>query len=108
MSNLLTFVVMSHTFRKTERLTHKKLIELTFKEGEKVKAFPFLFVYRWTEPRSESPVQVMMSVGKRNFKKAVDRNKIKRLMKEVYRLNKPNIATSESPESQLSLIIVYV
>ncbi|MGB0424197.1 MAG: ribonuclease P protein component [Flavobacteriales bacterium] len=96
------------TFKKHERLTHRKVISLTFESGKVVKKFPFILLYRFDMRRSESPCQVMMSVGKRNFKKAVDRNRIKRLMKESWRLNKAELyKTIPSSDQQLFVILIY-
>lgn len=82
---------MRFTLGKQERLKSKKLIETLYKEGHSVKAFPFRMVYLQTEHTSKFPVQVGVSVPKRNFKKAVDRNRIKRLMREVYRKEKHTV-----------------
>ena len=79
---------MKHTLGKEERLKSKKLIERLYKEGNSLKAFPLRMMYLQTEINSDFPVQVGVSVPKRNFKLAVDRNRIKRLMRESYRLQK--------------------
>lgn len=79
---------MKFTLGKQERLKSKKIIEKLYKEGSSVKAFPLRMVYIQTEHTSGFPAQVGVSVAKRNFKKAPDRNRLKRLMRETYRLQK--------------------
>ncbi len=79
---------MKNTLGKQERLKSKKIIERLYKKGTSVKAFPFRMVYLETIHTSNFPAQVGVSVPKRNFKKAPDRNRIKRLMRETYRLQK--------------------
>jgi len=79
---------MKHTFGKEERLKSKKIIERLYKYGNSVKSFPLRMMYLQTEHTSNFPAQVGVSVPKRNFKNAVDRNRIKRLMRETYRLQK--------------------
>ena len=77
-----------YTFSKSERLVNVKLIENLFKTNESVKAFPILFIYSFFESNFSSQNQIMFSVSKKKFKRAVDRNHIKRLMRESYRLKK--------------------
>ena len=79
---------MKNTLGKQERLKSKKLIEKLYKEGSSVKAFPLRIVFLQTEHTSDYPAQIGVSVAKRNFKKAPDRNRLKRLMRESYRLQK--------------------
>ncbi|WP_296634926.1 ribonuclease P protein component [Polaribacter sp.] len=79
---------MKYTLGKKERLKSKKLIEKLYKEGTSVKAFPLRMVFLQTEHTSDYPAQVGVSVAKRNFKKAPDRNRLKRVMRESYRLQK--------------------
>ena len=77
-----------HTFRKAERLCSKKHIETLFAGGSRtISAYPLRVVFMPVEEAKE-PVQVLISVSKRHFKHAVDRNRIKRLIREAYRLNK--------------------
>ena len=73
---------MKYTLGKQERLKSKKLIEKLYKEGSSVKAFPLRMVFLQTEHTSDYPAQIGVSVAKRNFKKAPDRNRLKRLMRE--------------------------
>lgn len=82
------FVIMKFTLGKQERLKSKKLIGKLYEEGTSVKKFPFRMMYLQTEHTSDFPAQVGVSVPKRNFKKAPDRNRLKRLMRETYRLQK--------------------
>lgn len=79
---------MRFTLGQQERLKSKKLIGKLYEEGKSIKVFPFRMVYIQTEHTSKFPVQVGVSVPKRNFKSAVDRNRIKRLMRETYRKEK--------------------
>ena len=84
----IKFVLMKYTLGKEERLKSKKLIEKLYKNGSSVKAFPLRMIFLQTDHTSKFPAQVGVSVPKRNFKLAVDRNRIKRLMRESYRLQK--------------------
>lgn len=79
---------MKFTLGKQERLKSRKLIGRLYAEGNSVKAFPLRMMYLQTLHTSNSPAQVGVSVAKRNFKKAPDRNRLKRLMRETYRLQK--------------------
>lgn len=85
---------MNFTLGKEERLKSRKLIEQLYSEGKSVKVFPLRMVYLQTEHTSEFPAQVGVSVPKRNFKRAVDRNRIKRLLRESYRLQKAIVYTA--------------
>ena len=82
---------MKFSFPATERLKSKKQIESLFESGRTVVQFP---IKAWFLPATET--KVAFAVPKRSFKRAVDRNRIKRQMREAYRLNKP----SREQESQ--------
>lgn len=79
---------MKFTLGKQERLKSRKLIGRLYAEGNSVKSFPLRMMYLQTLHTSNFPAQVGVSVAKRNFKKAPDRNRLKRLMRETYRLQK--------------------
>ena len=73
-----------------ERLKSAKSIEYLFSEGKAISAYPLRLVFV-SNPNSTVPMQCAFSVSKRHFKKAVDRNKIKRLLRESYRKIKPTL-----------------
>ncbi len=79
------------TFKKEERLNKEKWIQELFKKGSSFILYPFRVVYL-PHPNPMHPAhQVLISVSARNFKRAVDRNTIKRRIREAYRLNKLKI-----------------
>jgi ribonuclease P protein component len=94
------------TLKAQERLKSRKVIQQLFKEGKSFSHFPFRIIYLETENYS-FPLQVGFSVSKRHFKKAVDRNRIKRLMRECYRLQK-NRLKMELEENHKSLVLFFI
>jgi len=90
------------TFRKKERLNREKLIQELFETGSSFYLYPFKVLVK-RNPDDTFPVhQVMISVSRRNFKKAVDRNLIKRRIRECFRLNK------NLPPVTPKLLIAYI
>jgi ribonuclease P protein component len=79
---------MNFTYPKKERLKSKTTIGLLFSEGKSVSKYPLRLVYRQAETDSEEKIKIGVSVSKKYFKKAVDRNYFKRVLRETYRLNK--------------------
>lgn len=94
------------TLQKNERLCSKKTIDKLFAEGKAIFVFPLKIVFLESENFSEVPVQAGFAVSKKNFKRAVKRNMIKRRMREAYRLNKPAFY-EELKETQLALFFVF-
>ena len=76
------------SFKKEERLCSKKVIDKLFAEGKSFLAFPLKVVFISTSVSSGYPAKAAFTVSKKLFKKAVDRNRIKRLIREAWRLNK--------------------
>lgn len=79
---------MNFNYSKKDKLKSKKLIDLLFTEGQSVSAYPLRLVYLNTTFNDNVITKTGVSVSKRKFKTAVDRNHIKRLLRESYRLNK--------------------
>lgn len=76
------------TLSKAERLTRKKLIGEVHEKGESIKTPAIVMVYRFTDLPEPVPAQALFTVSKRIFKKAHDRNRVKRLLREAYRKQK--------------------
>ena len=79
---------MKQTFPKKERLSGRRLIGLLFSKGKVFYLKPFRITWMRLPVEGASAVQILVSVPKYNFHKAVERNLIRRRMKEAYRLNK--------------------
>lgn len=99
---------MSERFGKAYKLCSRKTIDRLFREGKQLRAFPLTMSYLENEPMGNVPFQVVLSAPKRQFKRAHDRNYVKRLMKEVLRKEKQPLedALNESGK-HLSLVIIY-
>lgn len=80
-----------HSFPSDEKLKSSKLISKLFNEGNSHFSYPIKFMYLLDKPQQWSKPQVGVSVSSKIFKKAVDRNLIKRRMRESYRLNKSEL-----------------
>lgn len=103
--------VTRHTLSKAERLKSYKRIRLLFAEGQKFKVLPLLVYYQVRELAVQSnetiPIQMGVSVGARYFKKAVDRNLIKRRIREVYRKNNADLK-QELMDKAIGLDVFFV
>ncbi len=86
---------MDATYPKKDKLKSRKLIDVLFKEGQSVAVYPLRLVYTASVVTDSPHLQVGVSVSKKYFKKAVDRNYFKRILRETYRLNKSIIIQSE-------------
>lgn len=97
---------MPFSFGKKDKLKSKKIIDALFSEGKSISAYPLRLVYLPTHFDTSVQTQTGVSVSKRHFKKAVDRNRIKRLMREAYRLNRHQYFNNIS--TQYALMILYI
>ena len=94
------------SYNKFEKLKSRKQIELLFAQGKSISSFPVKVFYLPVEHTPEHPVQVGAGVSARNFKKAVDRNTIKRRMREAYRLHK--LPLHESLKTEQKSVAVFI
>jgi ribonuclease P protein component len=79
---------MQFTYPKHEKLKSKTIIDLLFSDGNSVSKFPLRLVYVENKEENAELIKMGVSVSKKYFKKAVDRNYYKRVLRETYRLNK--------------------
>jgi ribonuclease P protein component len=84
--------IKTYTLGPKEKLKSRKLIEEVFQDGEKLSLFPFRVFFLFG--KTPQPLQAGFAVSSSHFKKAVDRNRIKRLCRESYRLQKNSLVES--------------
>lgn len=94
---------MSNKLTREERLKSKVCIDLLFKEGKGTVKFPIKIQYM---PLDKPMHQVAFTAPKRNFKRAVDRNRIKRQMREAYRTNKHILYNKRIPSQAIFFIYI--
>lgn len=100
---------ISYTLGKAEKLCSEKIITGLFQPGFFVSAYPLRINIAYNVlPATGVQAQVVFSVSKRRFKHATDRNRVKRLMREVYRLNKHSILHAlEERKMNAALALIY-
>src|SRR5580692_12553690 len=102
-------MVQQFTLSKAERLKSRKLIEQVFREGRNFMVFPYkVFYLAIGRSDAPAPLQAGFGASSRHFKKAVDRNRIKRLGREAYRLQKePLLRRLEEKGLCLAVFFIY-
>lgn len=98
---------MNYNLGKPYKLCSKKVIQSLFEKGDSVNSFPFSCRLLEEANDSGSPFQFVVSVPKKNFKSAVKRNRIKRLIRESLRLNKELLESKIEPNKQIALFLIY-
>lgn len=99
-----------YTLKREERIKSKKTIDYLFSGGAKsFSIYPIRIVYKEQPSPDYEQTSILVSVSKRRFKHAVDRNKVKRLLKESYRLNKVNLLNKLAEKNKhLAIAFIYL
>jgi ribonuclease P protein component len=96
------------TYSGPEKLKSRKLLNQVFAEGKSLNVFPLKITYIINDRIEARTTQVGVGVSSRHFKKAVDRNRIKRLLRESYRLNKYSLLELLPEKIQLNVFILFI
>lgn len=100
-------MTQSFTYNKTEKLKSRKQLDIVFKNGKSFLVFPLKVFVVFEDVSQENLIQCGVGVSKKNFPKAVDRNRIKRILRENYRLNK-GVLHSAITTKKLSFFVLYI
>lgn len=94
-------------FGKEERLCSATAIQTLFEEGKQIFRHPVKLIWMPVFSIEKQEIKVLISVSKRNFKRATDRNRIKRILREIYRKNKP-LLFNDLKDVSIHLALIYV
>nr|WP_321406684.1 ribonuclease P protein component [uncultured Carboxylicivirga sp.] len=98
-----------NTFQKNERLCSNKIIQRLFDEGQSFVRYPFRITILPIDDEDAAPLQILISVSKKRFKRANKRNWVKRRIREAYRLNKHQaLAVLSEKNIKLAVSFVYL
>lgn len=97
-----------NAFPKSQRLKSRKKLQQLFSQGKSVRVYPIRLVYL-VEPYSSGEVKCSVGVSSKYFKKAVQRNRIRRLMREAYRLQQHEIKNFAAANNKaIALFFLYI
>jgi ribonuclease P protein component len=94
-----------YTFKKEERLCNKRLLEKLFSSGSSFLCYPYRASWLQAPIPQPATVQVVFAVAKKRYRRAVDRNQIKRRTREAYRLHKQELLYKALQEQNLQIIL---
>ncbi|MFO7369937.1 MAG: ribonuclease P protein component [Bacteroidales bacterium] len=98
-----------YTFGKNERLSGRNSVERLFGSGKSFNLNPFKIFYTVEETGMPPEVRILVAVSKKKFRHAVNRNRLKRIIREAYRLNKSHVLNNlDTHTSSLNIGFVYV
>jgi ribonuclease P protein component, eubacterial len=95
-----------HTLPRSERIKSRDIINRLFDSGQSIFVYPLKLIYIKVDTPSPHPIKVGVTVPKRNHKKATQRNRLKRRLREAYRKNKPDIKEAEHHHYAIMYILV--
>ncbi len=98
----------NQSLSKSERITSSRQISLVFAEAQSVTKYPILLFYKKRKSDDLPLVRAAFTVSKKKFKRAVDRNKVKRLLREVHRKNKLFLSNQLPASQSIDLVYVYI
>lgn len=99
--------MIRQTLTKAERLYHRKLFEELLSSKNSFVKYPLRVVYKESSTPGEFPIRIAISVGKKRFKRAYKRNRIKRLIRESYRLYKP-VIFPKIGDKHIDILFIYI
>lgn len=97
-----------YSLSKSERLSSKTLIEELLTSESSFVKYPFRIVLKKSSQPGEYPARIAISVSKKRFKRAVKRNRIKRLTREAFRLNKTDLYNQLPSGQTIDLLFIYL
>lgn len=100
-------MIVNNSFSKTDRLCAAKVINELFKNGRKFNNYPLRVIWKLSDKEDSQRVKILISVPKKYLAKAVERNLIKRRIREAYRKNK-NLLNTDLPEKTTKSINIAI